>query len=224
MVSRKAGKKNNMKEEKIIIKGQVYLVYEDGTLEFLREVKPGDDFPEKSDEFVPKVGYYDFSCLEPINRLPSGIGLYDKTSFPKEYSTGLIKVHPFQPQIVRVDNFVLNLTYQGEGRQALGPKTVLTFHGQSKKGEYWMQTASPHRDVEEVIAEVEKYSVSIDALVICNPNGYELPEKDGKIPYTYALGIVSSFLMLKKDILILDFGCEKGIKIKTGEIKKPFNF
>jgi hypothetical protein len=103
----------------------------------------------------------------------------------------------------------------------LGAKTVLTFHGQSTK-DYWRQTFSPNRLVEEVIDEIEKQGIPIDALVICNPGGYILPEEGG-VPYTYAVGKVRLSFTLRDGKLIAHMSREVDgeIKIKTGEKIEP---
>jgi len=90
--------------------------------------------PEEPDEDSDHGHYEDFGILTPITVLPSGVGIYDKTSFPKHLKTARLIAAPEQPQIVKVDDLEL-LT---DKLYTLGAKTVLTFHGYSTK-DYWRQ-------------------------------------------------------------------------------------
>lgn len=164
-------------------------------------------------------GYYEnFNVLTPVSRLSNGIGIYDKTSFPNNLRTARLVDAPAQPQIVNVED----LQVLTDRLYSSGPKTVLTFHGHSTK-RYWRQTFSPHRDVEDIIKEVEKEGIKIDALAICNPGKYVL-ERDGIVPYTYAQGIASFNYSVREDGLFIGhFDPMEDCKliIKTGEKIKP---
>lgn len=130
---------------------------------------------------------------------------------------------PYEPNIIEVDILAIR-GVKDRHYVDYGPKTVLTFHGQSQKGRFWRQTAAPHRNVEDVIKEVEGCRVTVDALIICNPGSYELPEKDGRVPYTYALGKANSDLYRRGDKLVVTSFGDFDFKIRTGDTGKPFRF
>ena len=174
-------------------------------------------------ETIGKFAYLKgFHELEPVRHLACGIPFYSKQSFPKGYFSVKVEGYPYQPGVIEVDNLVLNMRHKAghEDLKGIGPKTILAFHGMSTR-RTWRQEASPRRDVLEVLAEAEK-EVSIDALVVCNPGGFRM--KKGGRGYTYPLGIISSYLLMKKGVLAQEVACNGGFAVKPGEVMKDFDW
>jgi hypothetical protein len=128
---------------------------------------------------------YSFDELSPVRELSSGIGVYDRTSFPGHYEIERVGI-PNEPQIIVVDRFMVQdpktERYRDEGRQ-----TVLTFHGISTP-DYWRQFVFPHRDMEDILEEIEKEGIPLDVIAVCNPGRYKLPTSEGVSKYTYTRG------------------------------------
>ncbi|MFA6889278.1 MAG: hypothetical protein WC254_07325 [Candidatus Woesearchaeota archaeon] len=161
---------------------------------------------------------YEWSELRPCLQWQAyGLDVYSASSFPNpnEDEVGIVMI-PEQPKIVLVNDLKIR-TPQTQNPRSLGPNTVLLFHGQSTP-DYWRQSHAPHRNITDILEEMDERGIVIDAVMSCNPGAYQLPIQKGRTLRTYPLSVFETQgIVLRNSQLTLEVIADK-YKVKGERI------
>ena len=148
-----------------------------------------------------------FSDLKPILQLNSGTKVYGAESFPQNLAeTVILTDAPKDPSIILADSAIVWKEDEPSRWLIRDAQTILTFHGCSKKSEFWKQQHAPHKDVEKVIEEIMKENYFPDILSICNPDGYILPNRFNYSQVYFRSFVRMDALFRNSSLMVRTFG------------------